>query len=143
MSLGFNGIATELGLECDCSDSQSHWFLSPLDFLQFRAEWLPYLDRFSAAVHSSELPHFEGRQLSYRQQLLLGKQCPEEADLEPKVPKALPRFLGGVFVDSLCAACTSSGLRPFFPLAFFLKMHEDPAYSGLVLHFLQVLTMST
>lgn len=92
VSLGFNGIATELGLECDCSDS--HWFLSPKDFLQFRAEWVPYLDRFSAAVHNSELPHFERtRQLSHRQKLLLGNQCPKEADLEPKVPKALPRLL--------------------------------------------------
>lgn len=94
VSLGFNGMATELGLECDCASGSSHWFLSPKDFLQFRAEWVPYLDRFSAAVHDSELPHFEStQQLSHRQKLLLGNQCPEEADLEPKVPKALPRLL--------------------------------------------------
>ena len=90
MSLGLNGMATELGVDCDCSIG-STWFLSPTDFLRFRAEWVPYLDRFSAAVHASELPDYVS-QTNHRQKLLEGTTCPEQADLEPRVPKVLPRW---------------------------------------------------
>ena len=116
-SVTLNGAATELGIHCDCASFPSDgyhryprdplevtrfsrgdlrgklWFLSPEDFLRFRAAWLPYLDRLSAASHEAvpqrvswvswqhhwQLPHHFGN-------------CPTKAEKEQvAVPKVLPR----------------------------------------------------
>lgn len=103
-SLGLSGMATELGLECDCSGGP---WLSPQDFLNFRAEWLPYLARFSAAVHeSTSLPQYVS-DLTMRQRWFLGSDCPETEDFEPEVPAKLPRFFGQTFFRMISPSCNA------------------------------------
>ncbi len=121
-SVALNGAATELGIHCDCAASfpsegyprdpleVSHfsrgnlasnggsggsWFLSAEDFLRFRAAWLPYLDRLSAASHEAvpqrpwALPHHWQQHGT----------CPTKAEKELHVPKILPRCPRAFFLE--------------------------------------------
>lgn len=115
-SVTLNGAATELGIHCDCASfpsdgyhryprdplevsrfsrgdlrsNRGSWFLSPEDFLRFRAAWLPYLDRLSAASHEAVvLPQPHHWQLPHGHHF---STCPTKAEKEHvAVPKVLPR----------------------------------------------------
>ena len=85
----------------DLRSNRGSWFLSPEDFLRFRAAWLPYLDRLSAASHEAVvLPQPHHWQLpQHHWQLPHGHHfstCPTKAEKEQvAVPKVLPRCPGG------------------------------------------------
>lgn len=138
-SVLLNGGATELGIHCDCAASfpsdgyhryprdplevsrfsrgnaRGSWFLSPEDFLRFRAAWLPYLDRLSATSHEA-VPQGPWENTPHHWQQHGTCPSPTKAEKELHVPKVLPRcppiFFGGGWKSS----------HRFFILAFFKQL---------------------